>query len=202
MAALLRTSRPGKGPASPSGWAYLIALGSNQRHHRHGDPRAILAGAMEAMRAAGLCVAAVAPVIQSAPVGPSWRRYANGAAVLRTQLMPNQLLAVLQQIESDFGRRRARRWGTRVLDLDIVLWEGGCWRSGGARFGFLHVPHPAFRQRGFVLGPAMRVVPLWRDPVTGFTLRQLHSRLTRRAHALRGAHPSGGRDPCGPVGGP
>lgn len=178
--------------SDPQVWRYVIALGSNQRHHRHGGPRSVLGATVRAMEAAGLTVEQAAPVIESAPVGPSWRRYANGAALVVTHLVPPVLLAVLHGIEAEFGRRRARRWGTRVLDLDIVLWEGGVWRSGGRRP--LSVPHAAFRDRGFVLGPAKALVPSWRDPVTGFTLSQLHGRLTRAIHAPRGAHPGGGID--------
>lgn len=185
MAALRRTSEPPE-----QGWLYLVALGSNRRHHRHGAPRGVLGGAVAAMAAAGLGVVRVAPVIDSAPMGPGGRRYANGAAVVQTSLMPADLLVVLQRIEAEFGRRRARRWGTRVLDLDIVLWQGGVWRSGGAGRLALAVPHVAWRQRDFVLGPAAAIAAGWRDPVHGITVNHLHARLTRRPRPLRGARPS------------
>ncbi|RYD41366.1 MAG: 2-amino-4-hydroxy-6-hydroxymethyldihydropteridine diphosphokinase, partial [Verrucomicrobiaceae bacterium] len=67
-----------------------------------------------------------------------------------------------------------------VLDLDIVLWSGGIWVSPG-----LAIPHPAFRERGFVLSPAMDVAADWRDPVTGLKVRHLFARLTRRSAAPR-----------------
>jgi 2-amino-4-hydroxy-6-hydroxymethyldihydropteridine diphosphokinase len=190
MAASLRISEP---PAD--GWLYLIALGSNQRHHRHGAPRKVLGAAVAALREAGLTVLDVAPVIDSAPVGPSLRRYANGVALVRSGLEPVALLGLLQGIEAAFGRRRARRWGSRVLDLDIVLWEGGMWRSGGAGRRALAIPHAQWRRRSFVTGPAAALVPLWRDPVDGFTVQQHHLRLTRRPRPLRGAHPSDGIAP-------
>lgn len=153
---------------------YLIALGSNRWHHRHGAPRSILAAAGAALRGAGLTILAEAPVVSSAPVGPSLRTYANGAVVVETRLAPPDLLAVLQRIEAAFGRtRRARRWSARVLDLDVVLWSGGCWADPQ-----LIIPHLHFRERDFVLGPARQIGPDWRDPLTGLTLRQLHARLT------------------------
>jgi 2-amino-4-hydroxy-6-hydroxymethyldihydropteridine diphosphokinase len=81
----------------------------------------------------------------------------------------------LQSIEARFGRRRrGQRWRARVLDLDIVLWSGGAWASPG-----LIVPHVAFRERLFVLGPAAKIAGDWRDPVTGLSLRQLLARLKR-----------------------
>ncbi len=49
----------------------------------------------------------------------------------------------------------------------------------------LVIPHRLFRTREFVLAPAARIAPRWRDPVTGFTVRQLHTRLTRPAAGHR-----------------
>ncbi|HEX4848524.1 MAG TPA: 2-amino-4-hydroxy-6-hydroxymethyldihydropteridine diphosphokinase [Novosphingobium sp.] len=157
------------------GQRYLIALGSNMRHVRHGPPEQVLAAALAALEDAGMTVLAAAPVIRSAPLGPSRRRYANGAALVETGLAPDDLLDTLKAIERRFGRTRGgQRWSSRVLDLDIVLWSGGCWSSPG-----LTVPHRAFRERTFVLGPAARIAPDWRDPLTALSLRQLHARLTR-----------------------
>ena len=163
---------------------YVIALGSNKRHHRHGAPEVVLRAAVAALGAAGLAVEAVAPVIASAPVGPSLRRYANGAVLVRCDLAPPALLALLKRIEADFGRRRGQRWGARVLDLDIILWSGGVWRSQE-----LMVPHRLWSVRDFVLRPVLAVAPLWRDPVTGFTPRHLITRLTKPRPAPRGALP-------------
>ncbi len=154
---------------------YLIALGSNRRHHRFGDPRQVLRAALAALEARGIAVLRAAPVITSAPIGPSLRRYANSAALVDTMLAPDDLLGVLKAIERAFGRTRGgQRWSSRVLDLDIVLWAGGAWSSPG-----LIVPHVAFRERDFVLRPAAQIAPRWRDPLSGCSLRQLAARLTR-----------------------
>jgi len=160
---------------------YLIALGSNQRHHRHGAPSGVLRAALAALAEEGLRVERASRAIQTAPLGPSLRRYANAAAVISTPLEPPALLALLKHIERQFGRRRGgRRWGARVLDLDVVLWSGGCWASPG-----LVVPHRQFRERDFVLGPGAEIAPGWRDPLTGLTLRQLSACLTRLARVPR-----------------
>lgn len=121
------------------------------------------------------------PILDSPPIGPSRRTYANGAAVVATSLSPPDLLARLHDIEAHFGRRRlGQRWGARVLDLDIVLWSGGIWASDRPT---LAIPHLAMRHRDFVLTPAALIAPDWRDPVSGLSLRQLQSRL-RRAKPL------------------
>ncbi|MDP3550955.1 MAG: 2-amino-4-hydroxy-6-hydroxymethyldihydropteridine diphosphokinase [Novosphingobium sp.] len=155
---------------------FLIALGSNQLHPQYGAPAAVLRAAVEAMASGGLAVLAVSPVIRSRPIGPSQREYANGAALVETPLDPPALLDVLQTIETQFGRKRqGQRWRARTLDLDIVLWSGGCWSD--AR---LAIPHREFRKRTFVLGPANRIARHWRDPVTGLNLAHLEYRLKRR----------------------
>lgn len=160
---------------------YLIALGSNQRHVRFGSPVAILRAALAEFGAQDLLVEAASPVMRSRPVGPSQREYANGAVVVQTDLEPPELLDLLQGIENAFGRRRqGQRWRSRTLDLDIVLWTGGGWADDR-----LTVPHTEFRKRDFVLRPAAQIVPGWRDPLTGLTLKHLFSRLTRRASAPR-----------------
>ncbi|MBN91311.1 MAG: 2-amino-4-hydroxy-6-hydroxymethyldihydropteridine pyrophosphokinase, partial [Erythrobacteraceae bacterium] len=107
---------------------YLVALGSNRRVPGLGAPRAVLAGAVAALAQSGWEVEAVARVIDSAPVGPSLRRYANGAAIIAGGRAPLAALASLQDVERVFGRdRRGQRWRSRTLDLDIVLWSGGTW---------------------------------------------------------------------------
>jgi 2-amino-4-hydroxy-6-hydroxymethyldihydropteridine diphosphokinase len=150
---------------------YAIALGSNRRG-RHGGPVAEVRAAIAALGG----VVAVSPIIASAPLGPSIRRFANAAVLLESPLAPPAMLARLKAIERAFGRRRGARWGARVIDLDIVLWSGGSWGTAA-----LTVPHIAFRERGFVLDPLRTIAPDWRDPVTGLSIRQLHARSHKRA---------------------
>ncbi len=129
---------------------------------------------MEELAALGT-VTARSAVIDSAPIGPAQRRFANAAALIESELDPEAMLTALKWLEREFGRKRWRRWGDRVLDLDLVLWSGGKWVSPG-----LVIPHGEFRERGFVLGPLRTIAGEWRDPVAGLSVRQLHARLTRR----------------------
>ena len=160
---------------------YLIALGSNQRHVRFGLPRSVLRAALIGLQAAGLELEAISPIIESTPLGPSHRRYANAVAAITCQHGPRTLLALLQQIEQRFGRKRmGQRWRARTLDLDVVLWDGGRWRDRA-----LIIPHPEFRRRAFVLGPAVTIAPDWRDPITNCTLRHMFCGLTRKSATPR-----------------
>ncbi len=163
---------------------YLIALGSNMRVPGIGSPRRVLGAALAALQLEGLDVLASSPIIDSAPIGPSTRRYANSAAVVETALCPPELLSLLQAIEADFGRgraqRRGQRWRARALDLDIVLWSGGAFTDNE-----LTIPHCEMRKRHFVLGPARVIAGAWRHPVTSLTLEHLHSRLKRMNRRAR-----------------
>ena len=139
-----------------------------------GGPRAVLRAAIDHIAASGIAVDEASHIVISAPVGPSQRRYANSAAVVASDLQPDAMLHELQAIERAFGRRRrGQRWRARPLDIDLILWSGGAYCSDR-----LAIPHPAFRIRPFVLAPAAEIAPLWRDPSTGLTLRQLSTRLT------------------------
>lgn len=149
--------------------SYAIALGSN-RPGRHGSPAREVAAALALLEPV-----AVSPILHTAPLGPSIRRFANAAAIIETEEEPPALLARLKAIERSFGRRRGRRWGARVIDLDIILWSGGSWGGAG-----LTVPHIQFRERRFVLDPLAAIAPDWRDPITALSVRQLQARLRRR----------------------
>lgn len=148
---------------------YVVALGSN-RWGRHGAPAREIAAALDVIGG----VVAVSPTVATAPIGPSRRRFANAAALIESAETPPDLLARLKGIERAFGRRRGRRWDSRVIDLDIILWSGGAWSGPD-----LIVPHRLFRTRDFVLRPLLAVVPGWRDPLTGRTIRQLAAQRMR-----------------------
>jgi 2-amino-4-hydroxy-6-hydroxymethyldihydropteridine diphosphokinase len=143
---------------------------------RHGAPPKLLRAALDCLAAEpGVELESASPIVASAPLGPSRRRYANAVAVVASDLDPPALLDRLQAIEAAFGRqRRGTRWRARTLDLDIVLWSEGAWVSPG-----LTIPHPRFRERAFVLVPARRIAREWRDPLSGRTVAQLAARLTR-----------------------
>jgi 2-amino-4-hydroxy-6-hydroxymethyldihydropteridine diphosphokinase len=157
---------------------YAIALGSNRRHGRHGPPAGVLRAALQALAERGVTIERGSPIHRTRAVGPAGRAFANAAAIVSTRLDPPQLLAEIKAIERSFGRRPGRRWGPRVLDLDIILWSEGCWEDGGKKG--LVVPHPAMRERGFVLEPLAEIAPAWRDPISGATVRQLLARHTKR----------------------
>lgn len=86
---------------------------------------------------------------RSAPIGPAAQPdYINAVACIATSLTPQQLLALLQGIETRHGRVRAERWGARTLDLDLLLYDDCQLHTPS-----LIIPHPEMHRRGFVLMP-------------------------------------------------
>ena len=109
----------------------------------------------------------------SSASGGAGRDFANAVVLVESDLEPPAMLRVLKQVEREFGRRPGRRWGPRVLDLDLLLWSGSAWRSPG-----LTIPHASLEQRDFMLRPLAAIAPQWR--VRGhLTPRHLLHRLAR-----------------------
>src|SRR5206468_10965145 len=151
---------------------YAIAIGSNRPHGRHGRPPAVVEAAIARLdEEFGLFDAS--PIMLNPAHGGAGRDFANAVALVESQLDPPEMLQRLKHIEREFGRRSGRRWGPRVLDLDLALWSGGKFRSRS-----LTVPHPLLATRSFVLQPLANIAPSWR--VNALTVRHLAHRLARR----------------------
>lgn len=150
---------------------YAIAIGSNRPHGRHGRPQQVVEAAISRLdQAFGLFDAS--PVILNRAIGGAGRDFANAVALVESDLAPVEMLNSIKALEREFGRRRGKHWGARVLDLDIALWSGGRYRSRA-----LAIPHPHFAKRSFVLDPLACIAPDWR--VGPHRVRHLAFRLGR-----------------------
>jgi 2-amino-4-hydroxy-6-hydroxymethyldihydropteridine diphosphokinase len=144
-----------------------IALGSNL-----GDREAHLHDAVDALSAL-LTSIRVSSFHDTAPVGVDPQpRFLNAAVAGLTTLDPRSLLDALLSIEARHGRTRPKPGAPRTLDLDLILAGELIVSEPG-----LHVPHPRFRERRFVLAPLAEIAPELRDPVTGATVGELLERL-------------------------
>lgn len=101
--------------------------------------------------------------------------YLNSAAELQIKCTPETLLSHLQGIERDLGRVRGEYWGSRPLDLDLLLHE-----SETRDTPELKVPHPHLWYRRFVLDPLIELAPEIRHPEREVTIRELWKRLQPR----------------------
>lgn len=80
--------------------------------------------------------------------------FCNAVATIETDLPPKTLLRELKALESEFGRVAGERWGPRIIDLDILLYDGVTVDEPGLR-----IPHPQLRERAFVLAPLAELDP-------------------------------------------
>lgn len=145
-----------------------IALGANL-----GDREGQLQQAVAALRAL-LDEFAVSSFHDTAPVGVPLPHpnYLNAAVVGLTRLAPRALLGHLLEIERTLGRARPHANAPRTIDLDLVLYGDATLDEPS-----LTIPHPRFRERGFVLAPLAEIAPAMVDPETGLTVEALLRRL-------------------------
>jgi 2-amino-4-hydroxy-6-hydroxymethyldihydropteridine diphosphokinase len=137
----------------------LIGIGANLPS-RFGPPLAACEAALTALEGVGVHVLIRSRWYESAPVPISddpW--YVNGVARVGTDLGPEALLAALHRIEADFGRVRTEVNAPRVLDLDLLEYDGRIRGPEG-----LILPHPRMHLRAFVLLPLAEIAPDWRHP--------------------------------------
>lgn len=94
--------------------------------------------------------------------------FLNGMAKIRTLLTPEELLALLHEIEAQAGRTREIHWGPRTLDLDVIFYDNLVLDTEE-----LHIPHIEMHKRDFVLKPLCEISPYERHPIFGKTVREM-----------------------------
>jgi 2-amino-4-hydroxy-6-hydroxymethyldihydropteridine diphosphokinase len=139
----------------------LIALGANIPS-RAGTPAQTFNAALAALTRAGLKIKDVSPFYETeAWPNPGDPPFLNAVVAVYTRLQPVALMALLHQVETDFGRKRSVPNAPRELDLDLLDY------AGLVHGGEVTLPHPRMAGRRFVLEPLRAVAPHWRHPVTG-----------------------------------
>jgi 2-amino-4-hydroxy-6-hydroxymethyldihydropteridine diphosphokinase len=106
---------------------------------------------------------------ESEPLGDSTDWYVNGAIEIETKFKPEMLLNKFKNIERAMGRKKVKkRWGARIIDLDILLYDGLVMKKKN-----LHIPHPEMPNRKFVLIPLSEIAPQVIHPELGVTISEL-----------------------------
>ena len=127
----------------------VLAIGGNL-----GDRQANIRAAVEAIDdTKGIKVRGLSPLVESfavtaAGVDESKPNYINAVVKVDTKLKPKKLLKEVRRIESELGRVRIERWGSRTMDIDIVTYADVVKSTNK-----LELPHPRAYQRAFVLVP-------------------------------------------------
>lgn len=131
--------------------AAYLGLGSNI-----GDKAAILAESVARLAVTpGIRITARSSDYRTPPWGDTdqdW--FLNAAVAVDTTLSPHALLEAGLAIETALGRVRERRWGPRVIDIDVLYYEGAAVADER-----LVLPHRFVRERAFVLVPLAEIAP-------------------------------------------
>ena len=117
---------------------------------------------------------------ESEPLGDSRDWYVNGAIEIETKFKPEMLLNKFKNIERAMGRKKVKkRWGARIIDLDILLYDGLVMKKKNLR-----IPHPEMPIRKFVLIPLSEIAPQVIHPELGVTISELlvHVKDEKKIH--------------------
>ena len=106
---------------------------------------------------------------ESEPIGDAKEWYVNGAIEIETKFKPEMLLKKFKNIERAMGRKKVKkRWGARIIDLDILLYDAAIVKKK-----ILRIPHPEMPSRKFVLLPLSEIAPQVIHPELGVTISEL-----------------------------
>jgi 2-amino-4-hydroxy-6-hydroxymethyldihydropteridine diphosphokinase len=158
----------------------FIGIGSNL-----GDRKANFLEALDRIqKIPGTRIVKQSSLYESEPLGDAKTWFVNAVVELETESGANELLKRLKQIETAMGRKRVRgkRWGSRVIDLDILFFDNEIINKRT-----LKVPHPELHNRRFVLAPLSELAPQFIHPKLSVSVSELLARLkdTKKIHLLR-----------------
>jgi dihydroneopterin aldolase/2-amino-4-hydroxy-6-hydroxymethyldihydropteridine diphosphokinase len=154
-----------------------IGIGSNL-----GDRKENCLHAIELLQKKGITVTKRSSFYETEPWGlKDQPRFLNMAIEIETKHNPEKLLSILKNIEKRIGRKKSSKWGPRLIDLDILLFDNITLNKDN-----LKIPHPLMHERDFVLRPLCEIAPDVDHPSLKSSINELMKNLYRRSQNCRG----------------
>jgi 2-amino-4-hydroxy-6-hydroxymethyldihydropteridine diphosphokinase len=94
--------------------------------------------------------------------------YYNMAIEIHTKLLPLKLIEKVLELEKELGRVREKKWNSRIIDIDILLYDNLIISTD-----HLHIPHLFLEKRNFVLEPLNEIIPNFIHPKLRKSIAQL-----------------------------
>lgn len=117
----------------------------------------------------GIVLQEISSLYETEPVGNATQdMFLNGVAAIKTDHTPHSLLHVIKDIEKCVGREQRKRWCSREIDIDILIYDTILLNSPE-----LVIPHPEMHHRRFVLVPFVEIAPDVVHPVFNKTIQTL-----------------------------
>ncbi|HVI47761.1 MAG TPA: 2-amino-4-hydroxy-6-hydroxymethyldihydropteridine diphosphokinase [Chitinophaga sp.] len=123
----------------------------------------------------------ISSLYQTAPWGSvDQPDYLNQGIQISTDMHTLTLLHTLLEIERKIGRIRQEKWGSRVIDVDMIFFNDEV-----ISLPELRIPHPRMQLRQFVLVPLMEIIPDFVHPVLHKTVRELQASCEDHLPAIK-----------------
>lgn len=106
--------------------------------------------------------------------------FLNQVLAIDTALSPGLLLQQALAIEQTLGRQRLEKYGPRLMDIDILLYNNEV-----VQLPHLVIPHPHMAARRFVLTPLAELAPHYLHPIHQISIQQLLEQCTDTLHVYK-----------------
>ncbi|MCX7698405.1 MAG: 2-amino-4-hydroxy-6-hydroxymethyldihydropteridine diphosphokinase [Candidatus Goldbacteria bacterium] len=153
-----------------------FSIGSNI-----GDKKNNLRNAIKLLKKNNINIIKISSVYKTEPVGVKNQPYFYNICIkAKTRLDPENLLKLIKIIEKKIGRKKVKKWGPRIIDIDILFFNNIILNKRK-----LKIPHPEIIKRNFVLIPLYEINKNIYHPVEKKTIKNIIKSLKLKEKVIK-----------------